>query len=85
MESVLNSNIFFFITSIFVVIISLVSLIAGYYVIRIFKNFAQMTDTLKDSVNDAHEHIAEIGAKLSAIPFLNFLFTSKKHKRHEKK
>ncbi|MDD3923413.1 MAG: hypothetical protein PHY39_07820, partial [Endomicrobiaceae bacterium] len=59
MEPILQSEIFFFITSIFVVILTIVISIAGFYIIKAMKNFSDISHSLKDVVHDTSEDIEE--------------------------
>ncbi len=60
MESLMQANIFFFITSIAVVVLAILVGIAVYYLIKILKNFKEISDTLKGGVKNAKGEVKKI-------------------------
>lgn len=56
METLMKADIFFFVTTISVVIISLFLVIVLYYAIRIFKKFSHFVDVVED---EAHELVGD--------------------------
>jgi len=78
METILKSEIFFFITSVSVIIITIIFTIAGYYLIRIMKNLSNISDTLKKAVDNAESNIEEIGERVKESRIFNFIFGKKK-------
>jgi hypothetical protein len=85
MESILQADIFFFITTIFVVILIVISCIIGFYLIKSVRNFSSMSKTLKDAVDDTDGELREIGSHIQQNPFFTFLFGRKKSRESKSK
>jgi hypothetical protein len=81
MESILKSDIFFFITSISICITTVVLIIAGYYIVRILRNIEDMTKKLKKTVSSAEADIGEIGERVIESSLFSFIFGKRKHKK----
>jgi hypothetical protein len=85
MESILKADIFFFISSISVVIITLVLLVAGFYFIKIIRNFYKISNILKDYTENANKELRDMGDHVRNSPLFTFLFgKAKKGKSSEK-
>lgn len=80
MEAILNSEIFFFITSIFVVILTIVLIVCGFYLIRIMRNFSHISDQLKKTVDGTVSSLEEVGDSIKESSIFNFFFGKKKRK-----
>ena len=89
MESILKADIFFFISSISVVIITLVLLVAGFYFIKIIRNFYKISNILKDYTENANKELRDMGDHVRNSPLFTFLFGKEKRKsepeKHSKK
>lgn len=85
MESILKSDIFFFITSISVVVITLVLLVAGFYFIKMLRNFYKISAILKDYTEDTNNEIKDIGHHIRNSPLFTFIFGKEKVKRESEK
>lgn len=85
MESIIQSDIFFFITSISVIIFTVFFIIIGFYLVKIMKNFSRISEVLKDTVDDADKEIREIGEHVRESAIFSFIFGKKKTKRTNKK
>jgi hypothetical protein len=89
MESILKADIFFFIASISVVIITLILLVAGFYFIKILRNFYKISNILKNTTEDAEIELREMGSHIRQSPLFTFIFGKKKVRkepeRHSKK
>lgn len=81
MESILKSDVFFFITSIAVVIFTLVFLIAGFYFIKILRNFYKISKILKKNVESVDENLRELGEQIRQSKLFTFLFGKEKIKK----
>jgi hypothetical protein len=81
MESILRSDIFFFITSIAVIIISVALLIALYYFIRILINFHKISTILKNYAENTETELKDIGHHVRQSPLFTFFFGKEKTKR----
>lgn len=80
MAQVLQSDIFFFITSIFVVVLTVVLIISGFYLIKIMKDFADVAKRIKKTVRDTTSSIEEVGSKISDSALFNLIFSKNKKK-----
>lgn len=85
MESFLKMDIFFFITSIAVVLCTIVFIIVGYYVIKTMKNVSEISDKLKQGVNDADTELREMSEHIRESAIFSFIFGKKKTKKLKKK
>ena len=86
MEPVLKSDIFFFISSVGVVVITIILIVASYYLIKILRNVEEMSETLKEGVDDANTSIRNMKNKIETNRFLSFILgKNKKKKHHDKK
>ncbi len=78
MENILKSDVFFFISSLSVVIITVILVVAGFYLIKILKNFSEMSDTINEAVEDANAKVRGIKEHIKNVPFLGYIFGKKK-------
>jgi len=85
MESVLKSDIFFFISSICVVLITSVILIAGFYFIKIMINFYKISKILKKYAKDTEMELHELGNHIRQSKLFTFFFGKEKAKKDEEK
>jgi hypothetical protein len=81
MESILRSDIFFFITSICVVVATLVFLVAGFYFIKMIRNFYKISETLKNYAKDTEGELREMGTHIRQSPLFTFIFGKEKTKK----
>lgn len=84
METLLKADIFFFITTMAVIAVTLIILVAGFYLIQILKNFRDMSDTLKKAVDVAEDDIENIHNKITQSWLYLFLFKKKKKTQEAK-
>ena len=80
MDPFIKLDIFFFISSVFVVVLTVFVGIAAFYIIKILKNFADISDTLTRAAHTAGEQLEEITAEVTESPIFKFLFGRKKRK-----
>jgi len=85
METILKSEIFFFITSISVIIITIILTVAGFYLIKIMKNLSKISDELKNATDNVESNIEEIGERVKESRVFNFIFGKKKSKKTKAK
>lgn len=78
MESVLKSDVFFFISSIAVVIFTVIFIIVGFYFIKMMRNFSQISERLKSTVEGATSSLEEVGENIKESPIFTFFFGKKK-------
>ena len=81
MESFLKADIFFFITSIFVAIIAIVTIIIGIYFIMIVKNFYRISKILRGYAESTDANLRELGEQIRNSKLFTFLFGKEKTKR----
>lgn len=85
MESILKSDIFFFITSISVVLISAVLLVVLYYFIKILRNFYKISTILKNLSESADVELRDMGYQIRSSKLFTFLFGKDKVKKEAEK
>lgn len=78
MESILKSEIFFFISSISVVLITVIFVIVGFYLVRIMRNFSHISDRLKETVDGTASSLEEVGDNIKESTLFKFFFGKKK-------
>ena len=81
----MKSDIFFFITSISIIIFTIFLVIVGIYIVKIVKNFSHMSETLKNTVDDADVELREMSEHVRQSAIFNFIFGRKKSKGHSRK
>jgi hypothetical protein len=85
MESILKSDIFFFISSISVVIITLVLLTAGFYFIKILRNFYKISNILKNYTESTAVELKEMAEHIRQSRLFTFIFGKEKVKKETEK
>ena len=81
MESILKSDIFFLNTSVSVVVLTLVLLVAGFYFIKILKNFYKISTILKNYTEDTENELREMSSHIRQSKLFTFLFGKEKVKK----
>ncbi len=74
MQSIMKADIFFFITSISIVLLTVIFIIIGFYVIKITKNFSDISEKLKQSVDSATDELKDMGEHVRQSPIFSFIF-----------
>lgn len=85
MESILKSDIFFFITSISVVIITLVILVASFYFIKMLRNFYKISNILKNYTEKTEGELKDIAQHVKQSPLFTFIFGKEKVKKESER
>jgi predicted Zn-dependent protease len=85
MDSILQADIFFFISTIAVVIFSVLLLIAIYYLRETLQNFRDISRTLKNGVNNASEKVGDAFSDVEDSMVYKFIFGKKKKERKSNK
>ena len=86
MDTLLKADIFFFITSVAVVVLTILVIIALIYFIQILKNFKDISTTVRNGVDNASSHIEELIDNILENRLFRFIFGKKKtEKKHHKK
>ena len=81
MDPIMKSEIFFFITSVSVVVITVILAIAGYYVIKTLQNLRDISETLKKAAHQTESDIEEIRERVTGSTLFTFIFGKKRKKR----
>ena len=85
MESIIRSDIFFFITSVSVIVFTIFFIIIGFYFVRIMRNFAHVSDTLKKAVDDTDIELRDMVEHVRESTAFSFIFGKKKTKKKSTK
>lgn len=80
METLLKADIFFLITSIFVILMTIVSVIVGIYFIKIIRNFYKISKILRQSTENIDSDLRELGNEIRESPLFTFIFGKRKSK-----
>lgn len=83
MESVLKSDVFFFITTISVLVVTSFLIIALYYFVKILRNFYKISKVLRTYTEDVDASFRDIGEQIRRSPLFNFFFKKEKAERKE--
>jgi len=81
MESVLKMDIFFFISSISIIVITVIFIVVGFYLIKTMKNFSQISESIKNTVEGTTTSLEEIGDHIKESPIFSFFFGKKRKKK----
>ena len=81
MESILKSDIFFFITSMSVVVITLFLIVALFYFIKIMRNFYKISEILKNYTESTDLELKAMGQHIRQSRLFTFLFGKEKIKK----
>ncbi len=83
MDSILKSDIFFFITSISVIVISSFVLVAIFYLIRILRNFYKISKILRRYAETTEAGLRDLGEEIRKSPLFTFIFGKPKNKKED--
>jgi hypothetical protein len=84
MESILRSEIYFFISSISVIIITVILIIVGFYLIKIMRNFSIISERLKETVNGTAISLEEVGDSIKESYLFRLFFGNNKRRKNRK-
>lgn len=87
METLIQANIFFFISSVSFVILTILLSVALFYFIKTGKNLFLLSEKLKNHFQNTEEYFIDLKDNLEKNPILRFFFplTGKKSKGSTKK
>lgn len=89
MNTLIHADIFFFVTTIAVIIFTILASIALYYLIGALKNFKRITKNLENRIDQAGDKISDeaeyIKNRVHESFVFNMLFAKKPQKRNSKK
>jgi hypothetical protein len=83
-NTLVHADIFFFITSIAVVVLIGVILVASYYLIPTLRNFRDVSRTLKRGVDKAEEGIENAYDRIEDSSIFKFIFGKSRKKNNNK-
>ena len=78
-------DIFFFISSVATVVLSVLVAILLYYFIRAGKNLCEISEALQKNFKDSEEFVAELKERLDNNPIFRFFFPPARRKIHREK
>jgi hypothetical protein len=81
----MKSDIFFFITSISVIITTLFLLVALFYFIKILRNFYKISDIFKNYTENADEELRRMGTQIRQSKIFTFIFGKEKESKKDQK
>ncbi|MFM7088295.1 MAG: hypothetical protein ACKOW9_02055 [Candidatus Paceibacterota bacterium] len=85
MDTLMKADIFFFISSISAVVLTIFAIIALYYLIRVLRDFSNISDTLKRGVDKASGHLDDLVDMLMGNALFRLFFGKKKTTRKNSK
>ncbi len=85
MDTLMKADIFFFISSISAVVLTIFAIIALYYLIRVLRDFSEISDTLKRGVDKASGHLDDLVDMLMSNALFRFFFGKKRTRKNSKK
>lgn len=81
MDSIVKADIFFFISSIAVIILSILGVILSWYLIKAGKNLYMLSRLLKSGFKDSEEFVAELKERLEGNIAFRLFFPRLRKKR----
>ncbi len=81
MDTIMKADIFFFITTIAVVVLTVAILAALYYVVGAMKRLEAYADRIEDKLMDASVEVREMGEDIRDSFIYNLIFKKKKRKK----
>jgi len=81
MDTLIKADIFFFITTIAVVFVSIFFIIALYYMATAFRRMRMLFDKVEENIDTANVHVKEIIDQIKESFLFNILFGKKARKK----
>ena len=78
MDTLLKANIFFFVTTIAVIVFLILGSIAFFYIIKILRNINRATEKLGEKIDSASEHVDTLYHSIADSFIFHLLFGKKK-------
>lgn len=85
MESIVKADIFFFITSIFIIIVSLITIVAGVYFLMILRNFHKISKILRTYTEDVDDNLRDLGEHIRQSKLFTFIFGKEKPRKESER
>lgn len=87
MNEILKADIFFFVATIAIVVITVLFGVASFYVIRMLRNLRDSSEIIKKTVTDVsnnvigtQNHVKDFFEKLNVVQLISSAFTNKRKK-----
>ncbi len=80
-SSIIHADIFFFVTTVALIIFAVIGIIASLYIIAILRNIRDISRTLKHGVENAEGRIEEMCSGVEDSAVFKFIFGRKKQRR----
>ncbi len=81
MDTLMKADIFFFVTTIAVVVFLVLGSIALYYLISVLRNLRDATRNINHAMVKAEDEISEVKDRIVDSTIFNFLFAKKKKRK----
>ena len=85
MDTLIQADIFFFISAVGTIILTILAAVALYYLIRILRDFSDISDTLKRGVDKASGHLDDLVDMMMSNALFRLFFGKKKTTRKNSK
>ena len=80
MDTLMKADIFFFVTTIAVVVVSIAFLLSLYYVVNAIKRLEAYASRIEENMKDASAEVKEMGEDIRDSFIYNFIFKKKKRR-----
>lgn len=84
MENLIQSEIFFFISSVSFIILTILLVVACIYIISILQDFKSISRKIKNGADYAGDHMEELAKNIEDSSFYKFIFGKKRKSRKNK-
>lgn len=84
MDFISKSDIFFFITSIAVIVLTVVFVVAAFYAIRALKNFYEISKVINMAIGNIRDTIKDVKERTKNNPFARRIFGAEEKKKNKK-
>lgn len=81
MDTIMKADIFFFVTTISVVVVSAALLFGIYYIVGAVRRFESYAERIESNMKDASDEVRELGEDIRESFIYNFIFKKKKNAR----
>ncbi len=81
MDTLMKADIFFFVTTIAVVLVSIFLIVLFCYAIVAFRRIKMLCDKVEENIDTANVHVKEIVTKIKESFIFNLLFVKKRSKK----
>lgn len=85
MDTLIKADIFFFITSIAVILVSIGILVALYYIVKAVDSFEKFSEKIEENMMDASEEVKEMAEDIRNSFLFSFLFGKKRRRNNDRR